>query len=90
MEDFKKKWEEWYGDLLTGYQWNELEYNDNCIFYVHGSTKYTGDEGPFCSDFIQVIGHVDTGASIDEEEQEEIRAMLKGMHGIDNVSFWIT
>ena len=90
MEDFKRKWEDWYGDLLSAYQWIELEYKGKTILYVHGCTRYTGDEGPFSADFIQVIGHADSGESIAEDEHEEIRETLKGRHGIDNISFWLT
>ena len=89
MQEFKQKWEDWYGDLLGMYQWHELDYKDRQIVYVFGNTRYTGDEGPFAAAFIQVIGYVGSEASLDEEEQKEITALLRDRHGLDNICFWV-
>lgn len=88
MQEFKEKWEDWYGDLLNMHQWHELEFKGREIAYVYGNTRYTGDEGAFSAGFIQVIGHVDSEESIDEEQQKEIAALLKERHGIENICFW--
>ena len=88
MEEFKKKWEDWYGDLLGMYQWHELEYNGKEVLYVFGNARYTGDEASSSAGFVQVIGYVDSGASIAEEEQKEIEELLRRRHGLDNVCFW--
>jgi len=90
MEEFKQKWEDWYGELLNEYQWIELDYKDRTILYVQGSARYTGDEGLFPAGFIQVIGHAGSGESIVEDEHEEIRDILRDRHGIDNISFWVS
>ena len=90
MQEFREKWEEWYGDLLNAYQWDELEYEGRRILYVRGNTRYTGDEGAFTSDFIQVIGCLDSGLALEEEAHEGITQLLRGQHGIDNICFWST
>ena len=88
MDEFKLKWEEWYADMLTAHQWNELDYEGRKILYVCGTTRYTGDEGDFSSNFVQVIGWTDSGEHIVEEERDAILEILKSHHGMDNVSFW--
>lgn len=88
MQEFKQKWEDWYGDLLSAYQWHELDYNGREILYVFGNSRYTGDEASFTAAFIQVVGYVDSGASIAEEDQQEIVQLLRSRHGLDNICFW--
>jgi hypothetical protein len=88
MQDFKEMWEDWYGDLVSMHQWHELEYNGREIAYVHGVARYTGDEGAFPAAFVQVIGHLEPEAPINEEAQREIAELLKSRHGIDNICFW--
>ena len=88
MQGFKDMWEDWYGDLLSTFEWHELEYNGREILYVHGISPYTGDDGDFSAAFVQVMGHLDPEAPINEEEQREITELLKSRHGIDSISFW--
>lgn len=88
MQKFKDMWEDWYGDLLSTYEWHELEYKGREILYVHGISPYTGDDGDFPAPFVQVMGHLDPEAPINEEEQREIAELLKSRHGIDSISFW--
>jgi hypothetical protein len=90
MEDIRQKWEDWYGDLLSAYEWHELEYGDGRVLYVCGNSTYTGGEGSVSSAFIQVMGRVDSDVSLDEEAQGEIAQLLKSRHGIDNICFWMT
>ena len=88
MEEFKQKWEEWYGDLLPYYQWEELEYNGRRVLYVCGTTMIDSDGRCLASNVLQVIGYVDAEIALEEEEQQEIAELLKRQHGIENISFW--
>jgi len=86
--EFKKKWEEWYGDLLSGYQWLELDYKGRRVLYVCGRFALSDDGSKLASSFTQVIGDLDSDKPLNEEEQNEIRALFSRQQGIDNVSFW--
>jgi hypothetical protein len=88
MQELKAKWEEWYGDMVDMYQWQELDYQGKAIIYVHGNCILNLDEGNFSSYFIQVIGYKDSGETIEEREQQEVFQLLKDMHGMDNITFW--
>jgi hypothetical protein len=87
VEDIKRKWEEWYGDLMAHYQWNELEYNGRTVLYVCGTAVIDVDGRGFASSMLQVIGCAD-GAALNGDEEAEIAGMLRKMHGTENVSFW--
>ena len=88
MEEFKRKWEEWYGDLLPDFQWYELEYNGRKVLYVCGTTIIDSDGRSLTADLLQVIGYADSEALLAEEEQKDIATLLKRQHGIENISFW--
>ena len=88
MEEFKRKWEEWYGDLLPSYQWHELDYNGRRVLYVCGTAMIDSDGRGLASNMLQVIGYIDAEIAFEEEEQKEIAELLKRQHGIDNISFW--
>ncbi len=88
MEDFKRQWDEWYGDVLPDYEWCELTYKGRRVLYMHGNAEigYGGESES--SQVIQVIGYTDYEPSLNEEERKEIVAVFKRDHGIDNVTFW--
>ena len=86
--ELKKKWEEWYGDMLNMYQWQELEHKGRKLLYVCGRFTMSDDCGKFASTFTQVIGYLDSKKPLTEEEQNEIRELFKGQQGIENLSFW--
>ena len=88
MEDFKRKWEEWYGDLMAQYQWNELEYEGEKVLYVSGTALIDIDGCTFVSEVLQVIGYIDSDKLLDEAQQKEITQLLKSLHGAENISFW--
>jgi len=88
VEDLKRKWEDWYGDLMAHYQWNELEYNGRAVLYVCGTAVIDVDGRSWASNMLQVMGYADSGTALGEEERGEIGQLLKGRHGIENVSFW--
>ncbi|UCC60447.1 MAG: hypothetical protein JSW38_07175 [Dehalococcoidia bacterium] len=88
MEEFKRKWEEWYGDMLPNYQWCELDYNGRQVLYVCGTAMIDSDGRGLASNLLQVIGYMDTEMTVEEEVQREIAELLKGQHGIENISFW--
>ncbi len=88
VEDLKRKWEDWYGDLMAHYQWNELEYNGRVVLYVCGTAVIDSDGHGLASDLLQVVGCADGDMTFDEEERGEIARLLKGRHCIENVSFW--
>ena len=88
IEEFKQKWEDWYGDQMTDYQWNELEYNGRKVLYVCGSAVINSDGRDLCANLLQVIGYVDAEMALNEEEQKEATELLRGMHGVQHVSFW--
>ena len=86
--EFKKKWEDWYGDLVSGYQWNEVEYKGRRVLYVCGRFTLSDDGSRLASAFTQVIGYADSGEPLNEDEQKEIRGLFSRQQGIDNISFW--
>jgi hypothetical protein len=86
--EFKKKWEEWYGDILSGHQWSELEHNGKKLIYVCGSFTMGTDRDWFTSNFIQVIGYSDLKELLGEEEQKEIKELFKCQQGGETLSFW--
>ena len=86
--EFKKKWEEWYGDMLSGYQWLELEYKGRKLIYVCGRFSLSDDGSRFASNFTQVISYSDFKKPLNEEEQNEVRELFKCQQGIENLSFW--
>jgi len=86
--EFKKKWEEWYGDMLSGYQWIEMEHKGGKLIYVCGRFALSDDGSRFASTFTQVIGYSDLKKPLNEEEQNEIRELFKCQQGIENLSFW--
>jgi hypothetical protein len=88
-EDRKRKWEEWYGDMVNSYQWLEVDHGGRDVVYVYGSAVLNLDEGAFCSDFVQVLGYADSQEEVGEAEQSEIVQLLRVRHGTDNVQFWI-
>ena len=88
MEDFKRKWEEWYGDLMAQYQWNELEYEGERVLYVCGMASIDIDGNTYSSQVLQVIGYMDSEQPLDEARQKDITQLLKDRHGIENISFW--
>lgn len=88
MEELKRKWEDWYGDFLTDYQWHELEYNGRQVLYVCGTAIINSDGCSLSSDLIQVIGYADSEKPLDEGQRKEITGLLKSQHGIGNISFW--
>jgi hypothetical protein len=89
IEEIKRKWEDWYGDMVTSYQWNELEYNGRKVLYVCGQAMIDSDGRGLCADLLQVLGYVDEETALNEVEQKEIADMLRSMHGVQNISFWI-
>ena len=88
MEELMQKWEDWYGDVLTEYQWCELEYKGRKVLYVHGKAEISCGGGLLSSDLIQVMGYADSGLAIDEEEQKEITELFKSRQGIADICFW--
>ena len=88
MEEFKRKWEDWYGDLLPDYQWQELDYNGKRVLYVCGTAVIDSDGRGLMSEMLQVIGYVDAVMPLAEEEQKDIAELLKRQHGIENIYFW--
>ena len=88
-EELKQKWEEWYGDMLDSYQWNELDYNGRKVLYVCGTTAIESDGRALYADVLQVMGYMDSEGQLDDVEQKEVTELLKGMHGVHNISFWI-
>ena len=89
MQDVQRKWEEWYGDMVSTYQWSEVECVNRRILYVYGSAKYTGDIGALPAGFVQVIGCMDSDVPFSEEERKEISEFLRSMHRVDAISFWL-
>ncbi len=88
MEDFKRKWEDWYGDLMAQYQWHELEYEGERVLYVCGMASIDIDGNTYSSQVLQVIGYMDSEQPLDEARQKDITQLLKDRHGIENISFW--
>lgn len=88
MQDIKTKWEDWYGDMVSSYQWNEVDYNNKKVLYVFGCAKYTGDQGDIPAGFVQVMRYVDSELPIEGEAQREISNILKKMYRVETVSFW--
>ncbi len=88
MEDLKRKWEDWYADLMTHYEWSELEFNGRNVLYVCGAALIDCDGRGMTSELVQVIGYVDCETALGEDERGEIAQLLKSRHGIENVSFW--
>ena len=88
MEDFKRKWEEWYGDLLPDFQWYELDYNGRKVLYVCGTAIIDSDGCSLTADLLQVIGYADSKVLLTDEEQKNIAELLKRQYGIENISFW--
>ena len=86
--EFKKKWEEWYGDMLGMYQWQELEHKGRKLLYVCGRFTLSDEGSRLASTFTQVIGYLDSKKPLTEEEQNEIRELFRCQQGIDNLSFW--
>ena len=89
MQDIQRKWEEWYGDMVSAYQWSELDCINRKILYVYGCAKYTGDMGAIPAGFVQVIGSLDSDEPFNELERREITEYLKSMHRVDTVTFWL-
>jgi hypothetical protein len=87
-KEFKKKWEDWYGDLLIGYQWLEMEYKGKKVLYVCGRFNLSDDGSRLGSNFTQVIGYLNSNRPLDEDEQKEIKEIFCRQQGIENVSFW--
>ena len=88
MEEFKRKWEDWYGDMMAQYQWHELEYEGERILYVCGTAVIDIDGNTFSSGVLQVIGYMDSEQPLDETRQKEITQLIKDRHGIENITFW--
>jgi len=88
VEDFKRKWEDWYGDLMAQYQWHELEYEGERVLYVCGMASIDIDGNTYSSQVLQVIGYMDSEQPLDEARQKDITQLLKDRHGIENISFW--
>jgi hypothetical protein len=88
VEDIKRKWEEWYGDQVAEYMWGELPYGDDTVVYVSGRTLIDIDGCQYASDFLQVIGRVDSQEPLGEREQQEITELLRGSCGSENIAFW--
>jgi hypothetical protein len=88
-EEFKQRWEEWYGDMLDSYQWNEIDYNSRKVLYVCGTTVIESDGRALYADVLQVMGYTDSEGQLDDVEQKEVTELLRGMHGVHNISFWI-
>jgi len=86
--ELKKKWEEWYGDMLSMYQWNELEHKGKKLLYVCGRFMLSDDGSSLASTFTQVIGYLDSKKPLTEEEQNEIRELFRCQQAIENLSFW--
>ncbi len=86
--EFKKKWEEWYGDMLSMYQWQELEHKGRKLLYVCGRFMMSDDGSSLASTFTQVISYLDSKKPLTEEEQNEIKELFKCQQGIENLSFW--
>ena len=86
--ELKKKWEEWYGDMLSMYQWNELEHKGKKLLYVCGRFMLSDDGSSLASTFTQVIGYLDSKKPLNEEEQNEIRELFRCQQAIENLSFW--
>jgi len=86
--EFKKKWEDWYADLLSGHQWLELDYKSRRILYVCGRFSMSDDGSRLASTFTQVIGYLDSDQPLNEEEQKEIKELFCRQQGVENVSFW--
>jgi hypothetical protein len=86
--EFEKKWEDWYADLLSGHQWLELDYKGRRILYVCGRFSMSDDGSRLASTFTQVIGYLDSDQPLNEEEQKEIKQLFCRQQGVENVSFW--
>ncbi len=89
MQDIKEKWEEWYGDMVDMFQWSEIDCSGKTVLYVSGCAKYTGDEGSFPAGFVQVVGCTDSNTPFNEDEKKEITKLLKSMHKVDSIGFWM-
>ncbi len=88
MEEFKRKWEDWYGDMMAQYQWHELEYEGERVLYVCGTASIDIDGNTYSSQVLQVIGYIDSEQPLDETRHKEITQLLKDRHGIENITFW--
>ncbi len=86
--EFRKKWEEWYGDMLSGYQWCEFDYKGRKVLYVSGRFTLSDDGSRFASTFTQIMGYADSDEPFTEEERKEIKALFCRQQGVENVSFW--
>ena len=45
-------------------------------------------DGEYNANFVYVIGYTGSEAKFDEEERKEIRKILCGHQGFENISFW--
>jgi hypothetical protein len=88
VEDIKRKWEDWYGDQVSEYVWNELPYQDREVMYVSGRALIDIDGCQYASEFVQVMGWVDSEEPLSEQEQREVRDLLRGFCASDNIAFW--
>lgn len=86
--ELKKKWEEWYGDVVSGYQWSEFEYKGRKVLYVSGRFLLSDDGNRFTSTFTQFMGYADSDEPFTEEERKEIKTLFCREHGVENISFW--
>ena len=87
-KDFKKTWEEWYGDMVSDFQWQEIEYKGRKVLYVCGRAAVGDEDKRLNSGFTQVMGYLDPEELLNEEDQKEVKGLLKGSFAIENVSFW--
>lgn len=85
---FRQIWEEWYGDMVCDYQWHEIEYKDRKVLYVCGRATVGDEDRRLNSGFTQVMGYLEPEELLSEEEQEEVKKLLKGSFAVENVSFW--
>ena len=88
MQEFMNTWDEWYGDVLSQYQWCELEHRGKKVLYVHGRYEVCCGGDPVPTDMIQIIGYLSPEPFIDEDGQREIAELFRQRHNVENISFW--
>lgn len=87
-KDFRKTWEEWYGDMVSEYQWHELEYKGRKVLYVCGRAVVGDEDRRLSAGFTQVMGYLNPEELLNEDERKEVKELLKNSFSTENLSFW--